>query len=77
MSLEVHQKSDQDLENIRFYSLGWPTEKHSTLARLPTSRCIEKAPFTNTSNESAEKPCWMSLEVHQKSDQDLENIRFR
>ena len=23
------KKSDQDLENIRFYSLGWPTEKQS------------------------------------------------
>ena len=33
MSLGVHQKSDQDIENIRhFYSLGWSTEKESTLA---------------------------------------------
>ena len=26
------KKADQDLENIRFYSLGWPLEKQSTLA---------------------------------------------
>ena len=37
MSLGIHQKSDLDLENIRrFYSLGWPTEKQSTLAGLQT-----------------------------------------
>ena len=44
--LEVSQspskKADQDLENIRFYSLGWPTEKQSTLAGLPTSRCTKR-----------------------------------
>ena len=40
------KKADQDNENIRFYSLGWPTEKQSTLAGLPTSRCMKKAPFT-------------------------------
>ena len=40
------KKADQDLENICFYSLGWPTEKQSTLAGLPTSNCIKKAPFT-------------------------------
>ena len=40
------KKADQDLENIRFYSLGWPTEKQSTLAGLPTSRWMKKAPFT-------------------------------
>ena len=39
MSLEVRQKSDQDLNNIRrFYSLGWPTEKQSTLAGLQTRK---------------------------------------
>ena len=32
------KKANQDLENIRFYSLGWPTETQSTLAGLPTSR---------------------------------------
>ena len=43
MSLEVHQKSDQDLKNIRrFYSLGWPTEKQSTLAGLQTKKDLEK-----------------------------------
>ena len=36
------KKANQDLENIRFYSLGWPTETQSTLAGLPTSRCIKK-----------------------------------
>ena len=40
------KKADQDIENIRFYSLGWPTEKQSTLAGLPTSRCMKKAPST-------------------------------
>ena len=40
------KKADQDLENICFYSLGWPTEKQSTLAGLPTSNCIKKAPLT-------------------------------
>ena len=39
MSLGVHQKSDQDLENTRrFYSLGWPTEKQSTLTVLETKK---------------------------------------
>ena len=46
MSLEVHQKSRFGIENICFYSPGWPTEKQSTLAGLPTSRCMKKAPFT-------------------------------
>ena len=40
------KKADQDIENIRFYSLGWPTKKQSTLAGLPTSRCMKKAPST-------------------------------
>ena len=34
------KKADQDLENICFYSLGWPTEKQSTQTELPTSRKI-------------------------------------
>ena len=43
MSLGIHQKSDLDLENIRrFYSLGWPTEKQSTLAGLQTKMDLEK-----------------------------------
>ena len=43
MSLGIHQKSDLDLENIRrFYSLGWPTEKQSTLAGLQTKKDLEK-----------------------------------
>ena len=46
------KKADQDIEIIQFYSLGWPTEKQSTLTGLPTSRCMKKAPFTiNTSIE--------------------------
>ena len=40
------KQADQDIENIQFYSLGWTTEKQSTLAGLPTSRCMKKAPFT-------------------------------
>ena len=43
MSLGIHQKSDLDLESIRrFYSLGWPTEKQSTLAGLQTKKDLEK-----------------------------------
>ena len=46
MSLGVHQKSDQDLENIRrFYSLGWPAEKQSTLAELQTKKGHRKETF--------------------------------
>ena len=48
MSLEVHQKSRSGPQKISFYSLGWPTENQSTLAGLPTSRCMKKAPFTIT-----------------------------
>ena len=36
------KKADQDLENICFYSLGWPNEKQSTQTRLPKSTCIKK-----------------------------------
>ena len=43
MSLEVRQKSDQDIENIRrFYSPNWLTEKQSTLAGLQTKKDLEK-----------------------------------
>ena len=43
MSLGIHQKSDLGLENIRrIYSLGWPTEKQSTLAGLQTKKDLEK-----------------------------------
>ena len=42
------EKADQDLQNIRFYDLGWPTEKQSTLAELPTIRCIKSPIYTNT-----------------------------
>ena len=42
------KQADQDLENIRFYSLGWPTEKQSTLAGLPTRRCIKSVSHNNT-----------------------------
>ena len=46
MSLGIHQKSDLDLENIRrFYSLGWPTEKQSTLAGLQTKKGPRKETF--------------------------------
>ena len=71
------EKADQDLENIRFYSLGWPTEKQSTLAGLPTSRCIEKAPFpiVYEMNEHKNHVGCLSKSF-KKADQDLENIRF-
>ena len=62
------KKADQDLKNIRFYSLGSPTEKQSTLAGLPSRRCMKKAPFTVIHEKPMIiKPCWMSLEVFQKS----------
>ena len=35
------KKADQDLENICFYSLGWPNKKQSTQIRLPSSTCIK------------------------------------
>ena len=71
------KKADQDLENIRFYSLGWPTEKQSTLAGLPTSRCMKKAPFTiiHEKNERKNHVGCLSKSIN-KADQDLENIRF-
>ena len=71
------KKADQDLENIRFYSLGWPTEKQSTLAGLPTSRCIKKAPFpiVYEMNEPKNHVGCLSKSF-KKADQDLENIRF-
>ena len=67
------EKADQDLENIRFYSLGWPTEKQSTLAGLPTSRCIEKAPFpiVYEMNEHKNHVGCLSKSF-KKADQDLE-----
>ena len=36
---EIHLKIKSGPRKIRFYSLGWPTEKQSTLAGLPPSRC--------------------------------------
>ena len=46
LDVEVHQKSDPDLKNIRrFYSLGWPTEKQSTLAGLQTKKGPQKKTF--------------------------------
>ena len=71
------KKADQDLENIRFYSLGWPTEKQSTLAGLPTSRCMKKAPFTIVYEMNEHKNHVGCLsKSFKKADQDLENIRF-
>ena len=55
------KKADQDLENICFYSLGWPNEKQSTLAGLPTSTCKKSTIHNNTANEEGQKPCWKSL----------------
>ena len=38
------KKADQDLENIRFYSLGWPTAQiHIGCLRYPYSKSIKKA----------------------------------
>ena len=71
------KKAYQDIENIRFYSLGWPTEKQSTLAGLPTSTCIKKAPFTiiHQMNEVKNHVGCLSKSI-KKADQDIENIRF-
>ena len=68
------KKADQDLENICFYSLGWPNEKQSTLAGLPTSTC-KKAPFTiiHQMNEVKNHVESLSKSI-KKADQDLENI---
>ena len=71
------KKADQDIENIRFYSLGWPTEKQSTLAGLPTSRCMKKAPFTMNQHMNNRKNYVGCLSKYiKKADQDLKNIRF-
>ena len=71
------KKADQDLENIRFYSLGSPTEKQSTLAGLPSRRCMKKAPFTviHEKNDHKNHVGCLSKSI-KKADQDLENIRF-
>ena len=71
------KKADQDLENICFYSLGWPTEKQSTLAGLPTSNCIKKAPFTiiHQMNEVKNHVGCLS-DIYQKSRLGIENICF-
>ena len=71
------KKADQDIENIRFYSLGWPTEKQSTLAGLPTSRCMKKAPSTMNHHMNNRKNYVGCLSKYiKKADQDLKNIRF-
>ena len=71
------KKADQDIENIRFYSLGWPTEKQSTLAGLPTSRCMKKAPFTMNYHMKNRKNYVGCLSKYiKKADKDIENIRF-
>ena len=71
------KKADQDIETIRFYCLGWPTEKQSTLAGLPTSRCMKKAPFTikHQMNDVKNHVGCLSRSI-KKADQDIENIRF-
>ena len=71
------KKADQDLENICFYSLGWSNEKQSTLAGLPTSRCMKKAPFTikHQMNDVKNHVGCLSKSI-KKADQDIENIRF-
>ena len=71
------KKADQDLENIQFYSLGWPTEKQSTLTGLPTIRCMKKAPFTmkHQMNDVKNHVGCLSRSI-KKADQDLENIQF-
>ena len=71
------KKADQDIENIQFYSLGWPIEKQSTLAGLPTSRCMKKAPFTkkHQMNDVKNHVGCLSKSI-KRADQDIENIRF-
>ena len=69
------KKADQDLENIRFYSLGWPTEKQSTLAGLPTRRC-KKTSSTIIHEIKEQKSIWDVSNFIKQADQDLENIRF-
>ena len=77
MSLEIRQKADQDIENIQFYSLAWPTEKQSTLAGLPTSRCMKKAPFTmkHQMNDVKNHVGCLSRSI-KIADQDIEKIRL-
>ena len=71
------KKAHQDIENIRFYSLGWPTEKQSTLAGLPTSRCMKKAPFRMNHHMNNRKNYVGCLSKYiKKADQDLKDIRF-
>ena len=71
------KKANQDIKNIRFYSLGWPTEKQSTLAGLPTSRCMRKAQFTIKHQMNDVKyHVGCLLRSIKKADQDIESIRF-
>ena len=71
------KKADQDLENICFYSLGWPNEKQSTQTRLPKSTCIKKAPFTiiHQMNEVKNHVGCLSRSI-KKADQDIEMTVF-
>ena len=71
------KKADQDLENIRFYSLGWPTEKQSKTDKATNEHVHEKTPFNiiQEMNEHKNHVGCLSKSI-KKADQDLENIRF-
>ena len=70
------KKADQDIKNIRFYSLGWPTEKQSTLAWLPTNWC-KNAPLTITHqmNENKNHVGCVSRSI-KKADQAIKKFVF-
>ena len=61
------KKADQDLENICFYSLGWPTEKQSTLAGLPTSTCKKSTIHNNTAMKKVKNHVESLSDIYQKS----------
>ena len=69
------KQADQDLENTRFYSLGWPIEKQLTLAGLPTSRCIKSPIHSNNEMIEVKNLVGCLSKSIKKADQDLENIR--
>ena len=61
------KEADQDIEKTHVFSLSRPTGTQLTMAELQTITCKKIPIHKYTSNELVQKPCWMSLEVHQKS----------
>ena len=57
VSQSPSKKADQDLENIRFCSLGWPTEKQSTLAGLPTVQSTPANSYPDNSDLRLIRTC--------------------